>query len=152
MPEKNYVPDVAESIDKSLVEVGLKMLEYLDQPTYQYLRSWLQVMNDCIGKGEDLITWDCPLGDAMLQHAIVKEIVRRGWAYQLSISFQGTHYGKIITRGPDGIKLFHPDAAGSSPAAAILRCYIHALQAMHRAKGLSVDPTLYHFYKAPGGR
>ena len=73
---------------------------------------------------EDLIEPACL---AWMQAVLQEACQARGWAYQVSASFQGTHYGKIVKKNADESKTFLPDAAGDSPAEALLRCYLGAI-------------------------
>ena len=64
---------------------------------------------------------------AWLQAVLQDAIQARGWAYQVSASFQGTHYGKIVKKNADESKTFLPDVAGDSPAEALLAAYLEAI-------------------------
>lgn len=64
---------------------------------------------------------------AWLQACLQVAIRARGWAYQVSISFQGTRYGKIVTMNVDGSKHFHQDEHGDTEAEALLKAYLAAI-------------------------
>ena len=63
-----------------------------------------------------------------LQGCIQRAIAKRCWAYQVSCTFQGTPFGKIITKNADGTTWFHQDRCGDSPAQALLTAYLEALE------------------------
>ena len=69
-------------------------------------------------------------GQDFIQGCIQRVIAAKGWAYQVACTFQKTSFGKIITKDPDGSKIFHPDHAGETPAAALLAAYIDAVRAI----------------------
>lgn len=58
----------------------------------------------------------------------LQEAIRaRGWAYQVSCTFQGTRFAKIATINPDGSKWFHDDQHAPTEAEALMRAYLSAL-------------------------
>lgn len=65
---------------------------------------------------------------AIIQITIQRAIEKRGWAYQISLTFQGTSFGKIITKDEDGSVRYHPDQASDSPAEALLQAYLAAMR------------------------
>ena len=68
-----------------------------------------------------------PAQEAWLQHCLQEAIRARGWAYQVSCTFQGTRFAKIATINPDGSKWFHDDQHAPTEAEALLRAYLSAL-------------------------
>jgi len=64
---------------------------------------------------------------AWLQHCLQEAIRARGWAYQVSCTFQGTRFAKIATINPDGSKWFHDDQHAPTEAEALMRAYLSAL-------------------------
>ena len=62
-----------------------------------------------------------------LQHCLQEAIRARGWAYQVSCTFQGTRFAKIATINPDGSKWFHDDQHAPTEAEALMRAYLSAL-------------------------
>ena len=67
----------------------------------------------------------------ILQGELQEAIRARGWAYQVSCTFQGTRFAKIATINPDGSKWFHDDQHAPTEAEALLRAYLAAIQGAH---------------------
>jgi hypothetical protein len=66
--------------------------------------------------------------EAWLQHCLQEAIRWRGWAYQVSCTFQGTRFAKIATINPDGSKWFHDDQHAPTEAEALCWAYLAAIQ------------------------
>ena len=64
----------------------------------------------------------------LIQGCLQEAILWRGWAYQVSCTFQGTRFAKIATINPDGSKWFHDDQHAPTEAEALLRAYLAAIQ------------------------
>jgi hypothetical protein len=78
---------------------------------------------DEIARGLEQV--DIEYEEDIVQGCVQRAIAAGGWTYQVSRTFQGTSYGKIITQNEDGTKWFHP---GDSPAKAILSAYLSAIR------------------------
>jgi hypothetical protein len=66
--------------------------------------------------------------DAWLQHVLQEAIREKGWAFQQTLTFQGTPFAKIAFKNKDGSKHFMPDEHGSCYAEALMRAYLEAIK------------------------
>ena len=93
--------------------------DLLDQLREKDPELWIRYTNnDFVGK----------VSEAWLQQCMQEAIRWRGWAYQVSCTFQGTRFAKIATINPDGSKWFHDDQHAPTEAEALLRAYLAAIQ------------------------
>ena len=121
----------------------LEELKKLDEKAYDDICSsfryaelqWPELWPEYIGE-KPYIPDDANLDDECLldfiQGSIQRAIERRGWAYQVSLTFQGTSFGKIITKNDDGTKRVNSDHLGDSAAYVLLSAYLSILRAQAR--------------------